>query len=130
MAKTWVLRTETKGTGAHVVPLESAKTSVSSPEPVFVPRKPAKPAPPPTPTPRPARRFRVVDVMTRKSLVENGSARDAVAALRSVRSTMDVNVYVWEDERERWRLLTFGEQATLLELARRGGAAEPPATAK
>jgi hypothetical protein len=123
MAKTWVLRTETKGTGAHVVPLESTKTTVSSTEPVFVPREPAKPAAPPTPIRRAPRQFRVVDVMTRESLVENGSAREVVDALRTVRSNMDVNVYVWEDDRERWRLLTFGEQATLLELARNGRAA-------
>jgi hypothetical protein len=128
VAKTWVLRTETKGTGAHVVPLESAKTGVSSTEPVFVPRKPAKPAPPPTPARRAPRQFRVVDVMTRQSLLENGNAREAVEALRTVRSNMDVNVYVWEDERDRWRLLTLGEQATLFELARRGRAS-PDATA-
>ncbi len=105
-----------------MVPLESAKTSVSRPEPVFVPRKPAKPAPPPVPARRSRRQFRVVDVMTRESLLENGSAREAVEALRTVRSTMDVNVYVWVQEHERWRLLTLGEQATLLELARNGRA--------
>jgi hypothetical protein len=44
MAKRWVLDTETKGTGANMVPLEK---KLAKPEPV----KPA-PAPPPPPTRR------------------------------------------------------------------------------
>jgi len=52
MAKTWVLDTETKGTGAHVVPLEKAQSKpapkrrrVARPAP-SQPRPPRKPKPP------------------------------------------------------------------------------------
>ena len=41
MAKTWVLDTETKGTGAHVAPLENAIEE--SPRPAVRQRKRAKP---------------------------------------------------------------------------------------
>jgi hypothetical protein len=120
MAKTWILQTETKGTGATVVPLERA-TKRSAPEPLSVPRKP-KPREPEPPKPRASRRFRVVDVMTRQSLIDDASAAETVAALRDVRSSVDVSVYVWHEERERWRLLTFPEQRALFDAA----AATPP----
>jgi hypothetical protein len=56
--------------------------------------------------------------MTRQDLLEDGSAREAVETLGSVRSIVDVSVYVWEEERERWLLLPFGEQSTLVDFAR------------
>jgi hypothetical protein len=59
-----------------------------------------------------------LDVMTRQDLLEDGSVRDAVATLQSVRSVVDVNVYVWDEERERWLLLPFAEQRALLDFAR------------
>src|SRR5436305_311077 len=40
MAKEWVLHTETKGTGAQMVPLESVTTRSGATQPVFVPREP------------------------------------------------------------------------------------------
>ena len=55
--------------------------------------------------------------MTRQTLLEDASAIETVAALRDVHSTVDVNVYVWHDERERWRLLTFPEQRALFDAA-------------
>jgi hypothetical protein len=116
MGKTWILHTETKGTGAAMVPLERVTKRRPAPEPLSVPRKPAPRAPEP-PRPRAPRRFRIVDVMTRQSLVEGGTAGETVAALRGVRSIIDVNVYVWHDERERWRLLTFPEQRALFDAA-------------
>ena len=52
MAKTWVLDTDTKGTGARVVPLEDV---LAKPEPKPRPSKPVrKPTEPPA-APRPAR---------------------------------------------------------------------------
>jgi hypothetical protein len=39
MGKTWILQTETKGTGVTMVPLERA-TKRAAPEPLSVPRKP------------------------------------------------------------------------------------------
>jgi hypothetical protein len=122
MATRWVLHTETKGTGATMVPLERVATRRSEPEPISVPRKP-KPREPEPPKPRAPRRFRIIDVMTRQSLLEDASAADTVAALRDVRSTVDVNVYMWQEERERWRLLTSREQRVLFDAA----AATPPA---
>jgi hypothetical protein len=128
MGKTWILHTETKGTGATMVPLERA-TKRSAPEPLSVPRKPKRREPEP-PKPRAPRRFRVVDVMTRQTLVEEASAAETIAALREVRSIVDVNIYVWHHERERWRLLTFPEQRTLFDAATAAavGPATPPAS--
>jgi hypothetical protein len=114
--KAWVLQTETKGTGATMVPLERVTKRASKPEPLFVPRKP-RPRKPPAPEPRAPRRFTVMDVMTRQNLVEDGSTAEAIDALRDVRSIVDVQVYVWQEERERWRLLTFAEQRAMFDLA-------------
>jgi hypothetical protein len=44
-------------------------------------------------------------------------AAEAIEALKEVRSVVDVNVFVWQEERERWRLLTFSEKRTLFDLA-------------
>jgi hypothetical protein len=118
MAKTWVLHTETKGTGAQVVPLDSVSKRSSSVEPVFVKRKAGPPQEPVTPTPPAPRRFRIVDLMTQRELVGDASAREAVDVLKDIRSIVDVNVYVWQEEDERWRLLTFGEQRALWDLSR------------
>jgi hypothetical protein len=100
-----------------MVPLERVTNRSSAPAHEFVlperQRRQKKP-----PKPRGPRRFRIVDVMTRQDLLEDGSGREAVETLSSVRSIVDVNVYVWDEERERWLLLPFGEQRTMLELAR------------
>ncbi|HWE09212.1 MAG TPA: hypothetical protein VG325_07650 [Solirubrobacteraceae bacterium] len=118
MGRTWVLDTETKGTGAHMVPLERATTRSSEVEPVFVPRKPLRPREPQAATPRTPRRFRIVDVMTRQTLVDGSDAREAVDVLRGVRSLVDVEVYTWDEERARWRLLAVSEQRAMWEFAR------------
>jgi hypothetical protein len=118
VAKTWVLHTETKGTGAQMVPLESVQQRSSTTEPVFVPRpRPPGAEPAVEPAPRPPRRFRIVDVMTRQVLADDVSGREAVDALGDVHSVVDVNIYVWQDEPARWWLLTLGDQRALLELA-------------
>ena len=91
----WVLHTETKGTGAQMVPLESVEKRGSVVEPVFVPRKPAKLAEPAAPKPREPRRFKVVDLMTREELADGVLAQEALDVLRDARSIVDVNVYVW-----------------------------------
>ena len=115
MGTTWVLHTETKGTGAQMVPLEKVKQGSTSVEPVFVPREPAESRQPEPPKPKEPRRFRIVDVMTRQQLVDGAGIRDALEALRDVRSIVDVNVYVWEGGR--WRSLTFEEQHALMDVA-------------
>lgn len=53
MAKTWVLDTDTKGTGAHVVPLEKA---LEQPKSRKDPRPPKRAKPPRPDTPPPRRR--------------------------------------------------------------------------
>jgi hypothetical protein len=116
MGRTWILQSETKGTGATMVPIDGAAKRASTPEPLHVPRKqqPRTPAPP---APRAPRRFRVLDVMTRQTLLDDGSAAEAVEALKEVRSTVDVTVSVWDDGRLRWRPLTLAEQRALFEFA-------------
>jgi hypothetical protein len=122
MGTTWVLHTETKGTGAQMVPLEKAKQRSASVEPVFVPRESGRPRESQPPKPKAPRRFRVVDVMTRERLVDEVGIREALEALQGVRSIVDVNVYLFEEERRRWRPLTFEEQYALMELAAQGAA--------
>jgi hypothetical protein len=112
----WVLETQTKGTGANVVPLDTVLRKPGSPEsvPGFAFRKPERGDPEP-PSPRPPHRFKLTDVVTRQVLAEDVDARTAVAALEDVRSIVDVIVYVWEPEPGRWRMLSFGETQALWE---------------
>ena len=117
MGKTWVLHTETKGTGAQMVPLESVEKRASHVEPVFVPRKPAKSGEPEPPKPRAPRMFKVVDLMTREELADGVLAKEALAVLRDARSIVDVNVYVWQEEHQRWRHLTFAERRVMWDQA-------------
>jgi hypothetical protein len=113
MGRIWVLDTETKGTGAEMVPLDKVlKKPAPSSEPLFVPPEPA-PREPKPPEPRPPLRFKVVDVMTRAALAEHASAREALSVLDDVRSIVDVNVFVWQPKAEKWRLLTLDEKRTL-----------------
>ena len=118
MGRTWILDTETKGTGAHMVPLEQATKRSSAMEPVYVPRKPARPQEPQAPAPRTPRKFRIIDVMTRQTLADGSTAREAVEVLGGVRSILDVEVYAWDEQRARWRLLTVSEQRAMWEFAR------------
>jgi hypothetical protein len=102
-----------------MVPLEKAKPRSAGPEPVYVRSKPEAAPAQQEPKPSAPRRFRVVDVMTRQVLADDASTRQAVDALKSVRSVVDVNVYAWDEERARWRLLTLPDQRAMLDLARR-----------
>jgi hypothetical protein len=114
MGRVWVLDTETKGTGAEMVPLDKVQRKPArSSEPLFVPPK-IKPRPPkPPPQPPSPRVFKVVDVTTRAVLADGARARETLEALSDVRSIVDVTVSVWEPATERWRLLTLAEQRTL-----------------
>jgi hypothetical protein len=114
VAKVWVIETHTKGTGANMVPLERVlrKPGTDTVQRFVLPE--LKP-PPEEQEPRQARAFKVVDVMTRQVLGEGLDARAAVNVLEDVRSIVDVSVYVWEPNGERWRMLTFGETKLLWE---------------
>jgi hypothetical protein len=119
MAKTWVLETHTKGTGANIVPLEEGAAPVppepSEREPLYVPRKPA-----PRPAPEPARkapsRFKVVEVTTGRVLAEDAGVRATVELLREVPSITDVAIWIWSERHGRYVLLTHREQRRLWEL--------------
>lgn len=115
MARRWVLHTETKGTGAHIVPLESVQSRASSVEPVFRLRAPADQPAPPEPPPRTPHRFKVVELMTRQTLAEDVGVREVVDALRDVRSVVDVNVYLWDEAHERWQPLPMSDKRTLFD---------------
>jgi hypothetical protein len=113
VGKVWILDTETKGTGASMVPLESTlRRPAADPEPLYVPREPAPREPEPPPV-RPPRTFRVVDVVTGAVIVEGTDTRATVAALEDVARVVDVRISVWDPDREQWRLLTLGEQNAL-----------------
>jgi hypothetical protein len=72
--------------------------------------KPAAPAPA---GPRAPRQFKVVDVLTRQVLAEGTSARDTIRLLEQVRSVVDVTLWVWQPETERWRMLSLEEARAL-----------------
>lgn len=115
MAKTWVLDTETKGTGAHVVPLEKARRArdrkaelnlvqLRQPTPSGSARVPGRPQ---------RRRFKILDVMIRQTLAEGADLRTALDVLGRVPAIVDVHVYAWDADRRRWRMLDLREQRAL-----------------
>ena len=117
MAKIWVLDTETKGTGATMVPLEQVLKKPAPADERILPIPRRKDADevhePEAPMPREPHRFRVVDVMTRQVLADDVDARATVAVLEDIRSVVDVLVDVWEPDAGDWRRLTLGEQKAL-----------------
>jgi hypothetical protein len=124
MAKIWVLDTETKGTGAEMVPLEKVleRRPGRDLRPEFV--APGSRREPPADAPAPAKepyRFKVLNVMTRQVLAEDVDARTTLELLRGFRSVVDVTVSVWDGELDRWRVLTLDEQKRLWGLRNRPG---------
>jgi hypothetical protein len=117
MAKIWVLDTETKGTGANMVPLDKVlKKPAPAEERLLRVRrpKPVDEAPEPEPSEqREPHRFRIIDVMSRQVLADDVDARGTVAALEDIRSVVDVLIDVWEPDTGDWRRLTLSEQKTL-----------------
>jgi hypothetical protein len=113
MAKTWILDTETKGTGAHVVPLEKALKTPSPERDLALvewERPPRTTQSPQSPAPL---KFKIVDVRSSRVLAEAISARETVDLLADVGSVVDIRIYVWARTAERWRLLTLDEQGAL-----------------
>jgi len=118
MGKVWVLDTETKGTGANMVPLEKVlelPDARREREPIFVPPKPRE-RPVEAPAPKPPPRFKVVDVLTRQALAEDADGRATVDVLKGVRSVVDVRISRWDHDAERWRPLSLAEQRTIWQL--------------
>jgi hypothetical protein len=114
----WVLDTETKGTGAEMVPLErlqERKRLRGKRDRIRVIERtePEAQKEPQAEAPRGPRRFRIVDVLTRQVLADDVGVSDALRALRGVERIVDANVYVWEPGEEDWRPLTMPERRTL-----------------
>ena len=117
VGKVWVLDTETKGTGAQMLPLEKVQK-----QPAPKARRRRAPAPPrerEAPEPRRPERFKVVDVMTLEPLLEDASARETVERLNNVRSLVDVTIHAWDDEAGRWQRLSRGEERALWRMRNR-----------
>jgi hypothetical protein len=132
VGKVWVLDTDTKGTGAQMLPLEKTLKRPAD-EPA---RRRARPVPRPRPKeepaePTPPRRFRVIDARSRELLADDANAPETLELLRRVEQPVDVNVYVWEHKAETWRLLTIREKSLLWEFRqRRPARTGPPAPAR
>jgi hypothetical protein len=121
VGKIWVLDTETKGTGANMVPLERTLKKPASDRVrgfVFAERKP--PAPPAPPGPR---QFKVLNVVTREVLAEGADARTTIALLEQFPSIVDVIIWVWNPSAERWRMLSLDETRVLWDYRGRASAA-------
>jgi hypothetical protein len=119
--KVWVLDTETKGTGAEMVPLDKLRErNKSAPKEsrVSVIRKhrgagaedsddsgaAAEPRQPP--------RFKLVNAISGQLVAEGVGAREIADRLAGMR-LVDARVYVWEPEPGEWRALTLGQQRRL-----------------
>jgi hypothetical protein len=125
MGKVWVLDTETKGTGAQMVPLDKVlerKRSAPGGDGVSVIRRGRDSRSPETADageasePRGPRLFKVVNSTTRQVLAEGVEMSDALEALGRLRSVVDATVYVRRGIAGKWIPLTIGEQKSLWEL--------------
>ena len=124
--KVWVLDTQTKGTGATVVPLESTlRKPAPVAEPLYVAPK-RVPRPPAPPAPRRPRSYRIVDVSSGEVLGDDIDTRAAIRVLEGLGSVVDARIYVWDDATGHWVLLTLGEHKSLWEY--RGKLASEPAS--
>jgi hypothetical protein len=112
VAKTWVLDTETKGTGAHIAPLKPEQPRTERELAIVTLERPPDRAED-APAPAAPRAFKVVDVMGARVLAEGVGARETLQLLAGMPSVTDARIYVWVDGVERWRLLTLGEQKAL-----------------
>jgi hypothetical protein len=122
MGRTWVLDTETKGTGAEMVPLEKAlkeKRHAPTRERASVVRRKRASPPPEAAEPSEAaesRRppeFKVVSAISGQVLAEGARTRETVDLLRKARSMVDLRVYVRETDADKWRALTLREQKVM-----------------
>ena len=113
MAKVWVLDTETKGTGAEIRPLERADEAAPRGGQSAIVVRERKPREKPAPEPAGPRRFKVVDVMTKRVLTEDAPLDTTVELLEGVRSIVDVSIYVWERRAGRWHELSLREKQML-----------------
>jgi hypothetical protein len=64
-------------------------------------------------SPQPRWLFKVVDVVSGSTIVEDASAITTVATLTSIESMFDVSIHVWIPDLALWRQLTPGEHRIL-----------------
>jgi hypothetical protein len=124
--KVWVLDTETKGTGAHVVPLEKALKADRAEQELALfkfdrPLQPAQAPDPPAPL-----LFKVVNILSAEVLAEGIGARETVELLEGFGSVLDARIFQWMAETGRWRLLTLDESKALWEFRGRVAATRQP----
>ena len=113
MAKTWRLDTETKGTGAHVVPLENAPQRSEAEQELATVTLERPPRIIEEPEPLGPLTFKVLDIRSSQVLAEGTDTRATIELLQDVRSVLDVRIYVWMQRAGRWRLLRLDEQRAL-----------------
>jgi hypothetical protein len=124
MAKVWVLDSETKGTGANMVPLEDV---LAKPAPKKAPRRFGRKrqaemtAPTTAPVRRESRKFKVVDVMTNLVVAEGCDTRETVEVLKRFRSVVDVDILVWDPPFDRWRRLSMPDKRRIWGFRDRAG---------
>jgi hypothetical protein len=123
VAKTWVLDTETKGTGAHIAPLPRSREERATERELALVLLERPPRPPQPHEPVPPLRFKVVDVMSAQVLAEGIGARATVELLEGMHSVTDARIFLWIEMTGRWRLLTLAEQKALWDFRRRDPAA-------
>jgi hypothetical protein len=105
MAKTWILDTETKGTGAHMKPLEPARATPHEERELALVTLERPPRPAPEQPQAEPLRLKVVDVLSARTLGEDVDVREAVRLLEGVRSALDVRVFVRAGADAKWRLI-------------------------
>jgi hypothetical protein len=125
VAKTWILDTETKGTGAHVAPLKDGSPRPERELATVTFERPPRPVEEPAP-PAP-RLFKVVDVMSTRVLADGADTRETLKLLAGMRSVVDARIYLWSAGADRWRLLSIAEQRALWELRNREPSADDAA---
>jgi hypothetical protein len=124
MSKTWVLDTETKGTGAEMVPLEKTLKPERIERDLALVELDRPARPPEEPEPLAPLAFKVVDVMGARVLAEGIGTRETVDLLEGMTSALDARIYVRIGETGRWRLLTLEERKVLWRFRRPARAAQ------
>jgi len=123
MAKTWILDSETKGTGAHIAPLDDGPGKPRGERGLSLVKLRRAPAPAQKPASPEPLRFKVVDVMSAHVLGEDIDVREAVGLLEAMYSVLDARVFVRSPATGRWRLLGLDEQKSLWRFRGRSQAA-------
>jgi hypothetical protein len=126
MAKTWVLDTETKGTGAHISPLKEQTQPSKDRDLELVsferPERSPEASLPITASPL---RFKLVDVRSAQVLAEDINTQGTIELLEGMGSVVDARIYVWTPRTGRWRLLSLDEQKALWRFRGRQHADQP-----